>query len=380
MMIYLDYAATTPVDPAVARKMAECLTQTGNFGNPASVSHAYGQLAARAIAEAAEQVATVLHADPEEIVWTSGATEANNLALKGIAHFHQHKGKHIVTARTEHKSVLDSCRQLEKLGFEVTYLTPQANGIISPGDVEAALRADTILVSIMHVNNETGVIQDLYSIAECVKQSHAFFHVDAAQSAGKIPIDLRELPIDLLSLSAHKVYGPKGIGALYVRRKPPVKLMPQIQGGGQQRGMRSGTLPTHQIAGMGAAFELAGARMDSDRRQAIALQAQLLAGLTAIPDIALNTDTTCASPFILNLSVRGVPSNRLLNVLGNVAIAAGSACDSSHMEPSYVLKSMGLTTARLDSAIRISLGRYTTAAEIEQAAAMIAQAVELVRG
>jgi len=376
--LYLDYAATTPVDPLVAEKMLSCLTSQGLYGNPAS-QHDYGYAAAQAITQAAQQVASLIHAAPQEIIWTSGATEANNLALKGIAEFYAYKGKHIITSRIEHKSVLDVCRYLEKQGYQVSYLSPSANGLIDPQDVAAAMRPDTILVSIMHVNNEIGVIQDIAAISKIVKQHHCLFHVDAAQSAGKIVVDVDALGIDLMSLSGHKVYGPKGIGALFVRQKPPIKLVPQMQGGSQQHGLRAGTLPTHQIVGMGEAFAIAESRLLSDSEWVTQLRSKLLASLEDIPGLNLVTPLQRAIPHILNLSFTAIHSEALLYGLRNIALSSGSACDSALMEPSYVLKAIGLMNTSIRGAIRISLGRYTTVAEIDYFSQRLKQEVARLR-
>lgn len=378
--IYLDYAATTPVDPRVAQKMMAHLTAQGNFGNPASTTHAYGWSAAQAIEQASIQVAQSLNIEPRELIWTSGATEANNLALKGIADFYQRKGRHIITSKIEHKSVLDSCRQLEKCGFEVSYLAPNASGIIEVNDIAAAIRADTILISIMQVNNETGIIQNIKGIGTLARQHNIFFHVDAAQSVGKLAIDLVTLPVDLMSLSAHKVYGPKGIGALYLRRNPPIKLTPQIHGGGQQGGMRAGTLPTHQIVGMGEAFALMQQQLASDLQQATLLKQRLWQGLQEIADVQMLGAMEHTVPHILNISFNGVANEALLTSLNNLALASGSACDSATMEPSYVLRAMGYTKAVAQGAVRISLGRFTTMQEIDAAVGVIKQEVKRLRG
>lgn len=361
--IYLDYAATAPVDQSVADKMWHYLTMDGSFGNPASTTHRYGAGAAHAITQAALQVAQLINAQPQEIIWTSGATESNNLAIKGVAEFYRHKGKHIITAKTEHKSVLDCCRWLEKQGFEVTYLAPLRSGLINAEDIGAAIRSDTILVSLMHVNNETGVIQDIAAIGRLIKQHNCLFHVDAAQGIGKLSIDVTAVPIDLLSLSGHKVYGPKGIGALYVRQRPPVKLAAQMQGGGHQHGFRAGTLATHQIVGLGEACALAQTRLASELQQIIKLRNSLLKLLAEIPDIEIITPIANAVPHILNVSFKGIHSEALLYALRDIAaLSSGSACDSALMEPSYVLKAMGRDPLTSRGAIRISIGRYTSPA------------------
>ena len=375
--IYLDYAATTPVDPRVAEKMMAYLTAEGNFGNAASTTHYYGWIAAQAIEQAGGQVEQCLQIEPRSIIWTSGATEANNLALKGAAYFYQRKGKHIITTKIEHKSVLDSCRQLEKEGFTVSYLMPNGDGKIETDAVMAAIRPDTILISIMHVNNETGTIQDIQTIGELARQRDILFHVDAAQSVGKTSLDLSVLPVDMLSLSAHKVYGPKGIGALYLRRKPPIKLAPQIQGGGQQNGMRSGTLPTHQIIGMGEAFALIQSST-AELEQAKLLRQRLVHGLLNIVDAQFLGGEEVV-PHIVNVSFKNIANDVLLQQLTHLAISSGSACDSATMEPSYVLRAMGYNSEIARGAIRISLGRFTTDEEIDYAVHEITQAVARLR-
>ena len=377
--IYMDYSATTPVDPRVAEKMCSYLTPEGKFGNPASRSHTFGWEAEEAVDEARRQVAELVDADPKEIVWTSGATESDNLAIKGIAHFYRQRGRHIVTSKTEHKAVLDACRHLEREGFEVTYLDPQPNGLIDPTRLEAALRDDTILVSIMHVNNEIGVIQDIAAIGEMTRARKILFHVDAAQSAGKVPIDLAQMKIDLMSFSAHKIYGPKGIGALYVRRKPRVRLEAQMHGGGHERGMRSGTLPTHQIVGMGEAFRIARAEMATENERVAALRRRLWDGLKDMEQIVLNGDWDRRVAGNLNLSFSFVEGESLIMALKDLAVSSGSACTSASLEPSYVLRALGREDELAHSSIRFSLGRFTTLEEVDFAVAKILEQVERLR-
>ncbi|MES3007476.1 MAG: IscS subfamily cysteine desulfurase [Pseudomonadota bacterium] len=377
--IYLDYAATTPVDPIVAAKMFECLTLDGNFGNPASRSHLIGWKAEEAVEEARRHVADLVNCDPREIVWTSGATESDNLALKGVAHFHQDRGRHIISSCIEHKAVLDSLQQLEREGFEVTLLRPDACGAISAASVQAALRPDTILVSLMHVNNEIGSVNDIAAIGAVTRAHGVLFHVDAAQSAGKLPIDLSSLPVDLMSFSAHKIYGPKGVGALYVCRSPRVVIEAQIHGGGHERGMRSGTLPTHQLVGMGEAFRLGGQRLHEDAARLLVLRTQMLRGLKDLDGISLNGHPEQNVPGIINLAFAGVDGESLLLSLRELAVSSGSACMSASMEPSYVLRGLGLADDLAQSSLRISLGRYTTAEEIETAVSCLHRAVTTLR-
>ncbi len=365
--IYFDYAATTPVDPRVAKEMMACLTMDGNFGNPASRSHRFGWQAEEAVDIARNQIAELINADSREIVFTSGATESNNLAIKGAAHFYSKKGKHIITSKTEHKAVLDTCRQLEREGFEVTYLEPQSNGIITVEQIENALRDDTVLVSIMHVNNEIGIIQDIAAIGEMLRARKVIFHVDAAQSAGKIAIDLSELKVDLMSFSGHKIYGPKGIGALYVRRKPRIRLEAQTHGGGHERGMRSGTLATHQIVGMGEAFRVAKEDMKKDQAHIKALSQRLIDGLMKIEETHLNGDRELGYNGIVNISFNYVEGESLMMALKDLAVSSGSACTSASLEPSYVLRALGLNDEMAHSSIRFSVGRFTTEAEIDHA-------------
>lgn len=377
--IYLDYSATTPVDPRVADKMAECLTNTGNFGNPASRSHSFGWQAEAAIEEARGQVATLLNADPREIVWTSGATEADNLAIKGCAHFNQKKGKHIITSKIEHKAVLDTCRQLEREGYEVTYLDPDAEGIIQPETVADAIRKDTTVVSLMHVNNEIGTINDITSIGEICRQHKVFFHVDAAQSAGKVDIDMETMKVDMMSLSAHKIYGPKGIGALYVRRKPRVRIEAQMHGGGHERGMRSGTLPTHQIVGMGEAFRIAREEMAVENQRILALRNRLWRSISNMEEVRVNGSLRHRVTGNLNVSFSFVEGESLIMALKDLAVSSGSACTSASLEPSYVLRALGLDDEQAHSSIRFSMGRFTTEEEIDFAAEKIRDAVVKLR-
>jgi cysteine desulfurase len=343
--IYLDYSATTPVDPRVAQKMSECLLVDGNFGNPASRSHVFGWKAEEAVENARRQVAELVNADPREIVWTSGATESDNLAIKGVAHFYSSKGKHIVTSKIEHKAVLDTCRQLEREGFEVTYIEPGEDGLITPAMVEAALREDTVLASIMHVNNEIGTINDIAAIGELTRSRGVLFHVDAAQSTGKVEIDLEKLKVDLMSFSAHKTYGPKGVGALYVRRKPRVRLEAQTHGGGHERGMRSGTLATHQCVGMGEAFRIAKEEMVQENQRVLALRDRFYKQLEGMEELYVNGSLTQRVPHNLNLSFNYVEGESLIMALKDLAVSSGSACTSASLEPSYVLRALGATTS-----------------------------------
>jgi len=377
--IYLDYAATTPADPRVASKMMQFLTLDGTFGNPASRSHRFGWQSEEAVDVARNQIAELVNADPREIVFTSGATESDNLAIKGAAHAHQARGKHIITSQTEHKAVLDSCQQLEREGFDVTYLTPATNGIISPDQLRAALRDDTILVTLMHVNNETGVIQDIAAFGEICREREILFHVDATQSVGKLPIDLSQLPVDLMSFSAHKLYGPKGIGALYVRRKPRVQIAAQIHGGGHERGMRSGTLPVHQIVGMGEAYRIAAEERETEIARIQALRDRLWQGISALPDVTLNGDLQQSAPNILNLSFADVEGESLIMALKDLALSSGSACTSASLEPSYVLRALGLSEELAHSSLRFSLGRFTTEEEIDYAIALVQKSVTRLR-
>ncbi|MDH5407452.1 MAG: IscS subfamily cysteine desulfurase [Gammaproteobacteria bacterium] len=377
--IYFDYSATTPVDKRVADKMCQYLTNEGNFGNPASRSHAFGWDADNAVVEARANIASLINADPKEIVFTSGATESDNLAIKGVAHFYHKKGKHIITCKTEHKAVLDTCRQLEREGFEVTYLEPEASGLIDLAKLEAAMRDDTILVSIMHVNNEIGVIQDIKAIGELTRARKILFHVDAAQSAGKVPIDLEDIKVDLMSFSAHKVYGPKGIGALYVRRKPRVRLEAQMHGGGHERGMRSGTLAVHQIVGMGEAFRIAKEEMASENERIRMLRDRLLNGVKDIEETYVNGDMEHRVPHNLNVSFNFVEGESLIMALKELAVSSGSACTSSSLEPSYVLRALGRSDELAHSSLRFSIGRFTTEEEIDFAIEKIHQNIGKLR-
>ena len=376
--IYLDYQATTPVDPLVLEQMLPYLTF--EFGNAASRSHPYGWTAEKAVEKARGQVAMAIHADPREIVWTSGATESTNLALKGAAHFYQGKGKHIITLRTEHKATLDTCRQLEREGFEVSYVEVQENGLVDLATFAAAIRPDTILASVLYVNNEIGVIQPMEEIGRLLREHKILFHVDAVQALGKIPVDVELLQADLMSLSGHKIYGPKGIGALYVRRKPRVRIEAQMHGGGHERGMRSGTLPTHQIVGMGAAAELAVQEMASDARRIRQLRDKLMEGIQArVPEVYLNGDLERRVPHNLNLSFAFVEGESLIMALKGIAVSSGSACTSASLEPSYVLRALGKSDELAHSSIRFGLGRYTTEEEIDATIALVAANVGKLR-
>ncbi len=361
--IYLDYSATTPVDPRVAEKMIPYLTE--HFGNPASRSHSFGWTAEQAVEAARVEVAALINADPKEIIWTSGATESDNLAIKGAAQFYKSKGKHIITVRTEHKAVLDTCRELERQGFEVTYLNVLESGLIDMAAFEAALRPDTIVVSVMMVNNEIGVIQPVEAIGEICRARGIVFHVDAVQAAGKVPVDVEKIKADLVALSAHKVYGPKGMGALYVRRKPRVRLEAQIHGGGHERGWRSGTLPVHQIVGMGEAFRIARLEMDAEVKRIGALRDRLWQGLQSMEAVYLNGDPVRRIAHNLNVSFAYVEGESLIMAIKDIAVSSGSACTSASLEPSYVLRALGREDELAHSSIRFSLGRYTTAEEIE---------------
>ncbi|MGL4887723.1 MAG: IscS subfamily cysteine desulfurase [Aeromonas veronii] len=377
--IYLDYSATCPVDPRVAEKMMQCLTMDGLFGNPASRSHRFGWQAEEAVDLARNQVADLIGADPREIVFTSGATESNNLAIKGVAYFYASKGKHIITSKTEHKAVLDTCRQLEREGFEVTYLEPMPNGLFTIEMIENAMRDDTILVSIMHVNNEIGVVQNIAAIGELCRSRKILLHVDAVQSVGKIPVDVEALKVDLLSVSAHKVYGPKGIGALFVRRKPRVRLEAQMHGGGHERGMRSGTLPTHQIVGMGEAFRIAKEEMVSEGERILALRQRLWNGIKDIEAVYINGDLDQRVPGNLNVSFAYVEGESLIMALKDLAVSSGSACTSASLEPSYVLRALGLNDELAHSSIRFSMGRFTTEEEIDYAVKLIRDSIGRLR-
>ena len=377
--IYLDYSATTPIDSRVAEKMSECLTIEGNFGNPASRSHSFGWTAEAAVDLARQQVADLVNADPREIVWTSGATESDNLAIKGAAHFYRKKGNHIITLKTEHKAVLDTCRQLEREGFEVTYLDPRDNGLLDLESLKAAITEQTILISVMHVNNEIGVIQDIEAIGEIARERRIIFHVDAAQSTGKVEIDLEKLKVDLMSFSGHKTYGPKGIGALYVRRKPRVRLEAQMHGGGHERGMRSGTLATHQIVGMGEAFRVAREEMATENERVRMLRDRLYQGLSDMEEVYVNGDMDHRIAGNLNISFNFVEGESLIMALRDLAVSSGSACTSASLEPSYVLRALGRNDELAHSSIRFTIGRFTTAEEIDYTVELVRAAVEKLR-
>ncbi len=363
--IYMDYSATTPVDPRVAEEMCRYLTPDGMYGNPASRSHVFGWNADEAVEKARIDVAELINANPKEIVWTSGATESDNLAIKGAAHFYKKRGRHIITCKTEHKAVLDSCRQLEREGFEVTYLDPEDSGLIDLKKLENAMRDDTILVSIMHVNNEIGVVQDIAAIGELTRSRKIIFHVDAAQSAGKITIDMAEMKVDLLSLSAHKIYGPKGIGALYVSRKPRVRIEAQMHGGGHERGMRSGTLATHQIVGMGEAFRIAKEEMVAENQGILALRQRMWNGFKDMEEVYLNGDEEQRIAGNLNVSFNFVEGESLIMAFKDLGVSSGSACTSSSLEPSYVLRALGREDELAHSSIRFTIGRFTTQEEVD---------------
>ena len=377
--IYMDYSATTPVDKRVAEVMMKYLTMDGDFGNSGSRSHYYGWQAEDAVDKARKQVADLVGADPKEIVWTSGATESDNLAIKGVAQFYQKKGKHIITLKTEHKAVLDTCRQLEREGFELTYLDPDSNGILNLDVLKNAIREDTTLVTIMHVNNEIGVIQDIEAIGNLCREHKVYFHVDAAQSAGKVEIDLSKLPVDLMSFSAHKIYGPKGIGALYVRRKPRVRIESQMHGGGQERGMRSGTLAVHQIVGMGEAFAVAKEQMKEDIQRITKLKDRLVAGFSDMEEVVINGDLDQRYPGIMNISYNYVEGESLMMAISDIAVSSGSACTSASLEPSYVLRALGLSDELAHSSIRFSIGRFTTEEDIDRAIDLVRSKVEKLR-
>ena len=377
--IYLDYAATTPVDPRVAEKMMQCLTMDGNFGNPASRSHRFGWQAEEAIDQARHDIAALINADPREIVFTSGATESNNLAIKGAANFYSKKGKHIITAKTEHKAVLDTCRELERQGFEVTYMDVEDNGLVDLDKLAATMRDDTVLVSIMHVNNELGVVQDIAKIGEMCRERKIMFHVDGAQSAGKIEVDLQALKVDFMSFSAHKIYGPKGIGALYVRRKPRARLEAQMHGGGHERGMRSGTLPTHQIVGMGEAFRIAKEDFATDHARIDSLRQRLIDGVMDIEEVYFNGTQKQSVPGIVNISFNYIEGESLLMALKDIAVSSGSACTSASLEPSYVLRALGRNDELAHSSIRFSIGRFTTEEEIDYTVNLIKGSISRLR-
>jgi len=379
-VIYLDNAATTPVDPRVVEAMFECLGPAGDYANPAAVAHAPGRHAQQRVERARAEVAALVGADPAQVLWTSGATEADNLALLGAARFYQTRGRHLVTSRTEHPAVLAACRQLEREGFEVTYLKPGAEGIVEPGQVEAALRTGTILVSLMHVNNEIGVVQDIGAVGRLCRARGILFHVDAAQSAGKLPIDVERDCIDLLALTAHKLHGPKGVGALCVRREPRLGLVPLLHGGGQERGLRPGTVATHQVVGMGAACRIAAEEGSEECSRIADLRERLWRGLVPLAGVTLNGHPTQRAPGILSVTIDGVEGESLLYALPELAVASGSACATTSAEPSYVLRALGRSDRLAQSSLRLSLGRYTTAGDIEQAVAAIRAAVERLRG
>jgi cysteine desulfurase len=375
--IYMDYSATNPCDPRVVDAMIPWLRE--HFGNPASRSHAWGWEAEAAVEKAREQVATLIGADPREIVWTSGATESNNLAIKGAAHFYKSRGKHLITVKTEHKAVLDTCRELERQGFEVTYLDVQADGLVDLEVLRAAIRPDTILVSVMFVNNEIGVIQDVAAIGTLCREKGVIFHVDAAQATGRVDIDLATLPVDLMSLTAHKTYGPKGIGALYVRRKPRIRLEAQMHGGGHERGMRSGTLPTHQIVGMGEAYRIARAEMHEENQRIRALHQRMLDGLKDVEEVFLNGHADKRIPHNLNMSFNFVEGESLIMGIKGLAVSSGSACTSASLEPSYVLRALGRSDELAHSSLRMTIGRWSTEEEIDYAVATIRENVAKLR-
>jgi len=377
--IYLDYLSTTPVDPRVVEVMSNCLSLEGNFGNPASRSHVFGWKAEEAVETARAQIAELINADPREIVWTSGATESDNLAIKGVAHFYKKKGQHIVTSKIEHKAVLDTCRQLEREGYEVTYLEPNEAGLTTPEMVQAVLRDDTILVSVMHANNEIGVVNDIAGIGEVCREAGVLYHVDAAQSTGKVALDMENMKVDLLSISAHKMYGPKGIGALYVRRKPRVRIEAQMHGGGHERGMRSGTLATHQAAGFGEAARIAREEMAEEAERLKGLRRRFWEGINDMSEVHINGDEEHRLPGALNVSFAFVEGESLLMSLKDLALSSGSACTSASLEPSYVLRALGLNDELAHSSLRFSFGRFTTEEEVDHAVAQVRQAVEKLR-
>ncbi len=377
MPIYLDYAATTPIDPRVAEKMIPYLTE--HFGNPASRSHAYGWKAEEAVQAARAEVAALVNCDPKEIIWTSGATESNNLAIKGAANFYSGRGRHIITVKTEHKAVLDTVRELERQGYTATYLEPEMSGLVDLGKLRAAMRPDTILVSVMYVNNEIGVIQDISAIGSLCREQGVLFHVDAAQATGKVGINLKDLPVDLMSFSAHKTYGPKGIGALYVRRKPRIRLEAQMHGGGHERGFRSGTLPVHQIVGMGEAYRIARLEMELENALIRKLRDRLYEGLMQIEEVYVNGDLKQRIPHNLNISFNFVEGESLMMAVNDVAVSSGSACTSSSLEPSYVLRALGRSDELAHSSIRFSIGRYTTEQQIDYTIALFKEKIGKLR-
>ena len=377
--LYFDYASTTPVDQRVIDKMKDCLSLDGNFGNPGSRSHAFGWQAEELVEEARINVSTLVNCDPREIIWTSGATESDNLAIKGAANFYKEKGNHIITSKIEHKAVLDTCRQLESEGFEVTYLDPNENGEISIESIEENIREETTLVSLMHINNEIGVVNDIEKIGELCRNKGIIFHVDAAQSAGKIEIDLSQLKVDLMSFSAHKIYGPKGIGALFVRRRPRIRLQPLFHGGGQERGIRAGTLPTHQIVGMGEAFKLSQTEMESDLSKISSYRDFLWNGLSEMEEIYVNGSIDNGYPGIFNLSFNYVEGESLIMALKNIAVSSGSACTSASLEPSYVLRAIGRPDELAHSSIRFSFGRFTKEEEVKSTVKLVQESVAQLR-
>mgnify|MGYP006148059261 FL=1 len=377
MPIYMDYSSTTPVDPRVAEKMIPFITES--YGNPASRSHPFGWEAEKAVENARQEVAKLVNADPREIIWTSGATESNNLAIKGAGNFYSTKGKHIISVATEHKAVIDAVREMERLGFETTFLQPEPDGLVSIEKFKAAIRPDTVLASVMLVNNEIGVIQDITAIGNICRDQGVIFHVDAAQATGKVKIDLNELPVDLMSFSAHKTYGPKGIGALYVRRKPRIRIEAQMHGGGHERGMRSGTLATHQIVGMGEAFRIARLEMDSENSRIKALQERLLKGLTEIDETYVNGDIKKRVPHNLNISFNYVEGESLVMAIKGIAVSSGSACTSASLEPSYVLRALGRSDELAHSSIRFSIGRFTQESDIDYAIQLLKDKIDRLR-
>jgi len=375
--IYLDYSATTPIDPRVAEKMIPYITE--HFGNPASRSHSFGWTAEKAVEEAREEVAKLVNADPREIVWTSGATESNNLAIKDASHFYSTKGKHVLTIATEHKAVIDAVRELEREGFTATYLEPEPNGLVDLEKFKKAIRPDTVLASVMLVNNEIGVIQDIEALGNICREQKVIFHVDAAQATGKVDIDLEKLPVDLMSFSAHKTYGPKGIGALYVRRKPRIRIEAQMHGGGHERGMRSGTLATHQIVAMGEAFRIARLEMKSENERIRKLRDKLLQGLQSIEEVYVNGDLTHRIPHNLNISFNYVEGESLIMAVKDIAVSSGSACTSASLEPSYVLRALGRSDELAHSSIRFSIGRFTTEADVDFTIQLLKDKIEKLR-
>jgi cysteine desulfurase len=377
MPIYMDYSATTPVDPRVAEKMIPFISES--FGNPASRSHPYGWTAEKAVEDARKEVAALVNADPREIIWTSGATESNNLAIKGAGNFYSEKGKHIITLATEHKAVIDAVREMERIGFEATYLAPEPDGLVDIEKFKAAIKPETVLVSIMLVNNEIGVIQDITEIGNICRENKIIFHVDAAQATGKVKIDLEKLPVDLMSFSAHKTYGPKGIGALYVRRKPRIRIEAQMHGGGHERGMRSGTLATHQIVGMGEAFKLAREEMESENKRIKILQNRLLSGLTEIDETYVNGDIAKRVPHNLNISFNYVEGESLIMAIKGIAVSSGSACTSASLEPSYVLRALGRSDELAHSSIRFSIGRFTKESDIDYTIGLLKEKIGKLR-